>query len=187
MISAFEEATLVTVIVPAFWQSMSTVPETPEKCESKCSKALRQTGIPIHDGLLYLLTGLFIYLPLGIGMRMFSNAGNAKMVEWYYVLGAYLGGFILYLVSGALFYRVRFLMIIIFHLFMIQIYQNDKKYQKSHLALCKNFSAFFESVSLVRGKMREREKIRNTYSKPIMWVSDQKNKFYFIFRTKFFG
>ena len=115
MISAFEEATLVTVIVPAFWQSMNTVPETPEKCESKCSKALRQTGIPIHDGLLYLMAGLVIYLPLGIVIRMFSNAGDAKMVEWSlmgtYVLGAYLGGFILYLVSGALFYRVRFLMI----------------------------------------------------------------------------
>ena len=111
-ISAFEEATLVTVIVPAFWQSMNTVPETPEKCESKCSKALRQTGIPIHDGLLYLLTGLVIYLPLGMGIRMFSNAGDAKMGT--YILGAYLGGFILYLVSGVLFYRVRFLMIIIF-------------------------------------------------------------------------
>ena len=93
----------------------TTVPETPEKCESKCSKALRQTGIPIHDGLLYLLAGLVIYLPLGIVIRMFSNAGDAKMVEWSlmgtYVLGAYFGGFILYLVSGALFYRVRFLMI----------------------------------------------------------------------------
>ena len=114
-ISAFDEATLVTVIVPAFWQSMNTVPETPEKCKSKCTKALRKTGIPIHDGLLYLLTGLVIYLPLGMGIRMFSNAGDAKMGT--YVLGAYLGGFILYLVSGVLFYRVRFLMIIIFLFF----------------------------------------------------------------------
>ena len=62
------------------------------------------------------------------------------MVEWYYVLGAYLGGFILYLVSGALFYRVRFLMIIIFRLFMIQIDQNDKTYSYTkkviwHLAI----------------------------------------------------
>ena len=121
MISAFEEATLVTVIVPAFWQSINTGPETPEKCESKCSKALRQIGIPIHDGLLFLLTGLVIYLPLGIGMKIFSNAGDANMVEWYlmglYVLGAYLGGFILYLMSGGLFYKVRFLIIVIFFLF----------------------------------------------------------------------
>ena len=68
-----------------------------------------------------------------MGIRMFSNAGDAKMGT--YVLGAYLGGFILYLVFGVFFYRVRFLMIIIFHFFMIQIDQNDIIYSDTKQAI----------------------------------------------------
>ena len=61
--------------------------------------------MPIHDGLLYLLTGVLIYLPIGIAMRFLVEGTND---EWYmvYLVSAYLGGFLWYLVFATLFYRV---------------------------------------------------------------------------------
>ena len=66
---------------------------------------LKVKGVPIHDGLLYLLTGVLIYLPIGIAMRFLVEGTND---EWYmvYLMSAYLGGFLLYLVFATLFYRV---------------------------------------------------------------------------------
>ena len=61
--------------------------------------------MPIHDGLLYLLTGILIYLPIGIAMR-FLVEGTNDLSYMVYLMSAYLGGFVLYLMFATLFYRV---------------------------------------------------------------------------------
>ena len=66
---------------------------------------LKIKGVPIHDGLLYLLTGVLIYLPIGIAMR-FLVEGTNDLSYMVYLMSAYLGGFLLYLLFATLFYRV---------------------------------------------------------------------------------
>merc|ERR1712107_681048 len=103
--------TLVNLCVPAFFKfGGNSESKFEARNKNKMINLMNKYGFAFHSIVLYLTSGLFIYLPTGLVMRqLFPESDTEKGLElsmlMWYIFGSYFGGLFLYLGFAYAYYR----------------------------------------------------------------------------------
>ena len=116
-ISVFEETTLSSLVVPAFFQHPQY--ETSDTDMTKFRQfvnKMNKYGFAAHASVLYLISGILIYLPTGclLNFYFFSTPDVQKeqdlasyMTQWY-MPTSFFGGWVLYMAFAFAYFKVSF-------------------------------------------------------------------------------